>query len=117
MAAAAVAVILAAVLALGGGDDARGARVMRFTIDSRFVHGTLPVTAVLPAGNPAGRRPLLVFLHGKGENQDSNLNDAMFAALARLGARAPDIVFPYGGADSYWHDRAGGAWGTYVPRR
>jgi len=62
----------------------------------------------------AGPRPLLVFLHGKGEDQDSNLDDAMFAALARLGSRAPDVVFPYGGADSYWHDRAGGAWGSFV---
>jgi S-formylglutathione hydrolase FrmB len=23
-------------------------------------------------------------------------------------------VFPYGGADSYWHNRADGAWGSYV---
>jgi hypothetical protein len=59
---------------------------------------------------------LLVFLHGKGEDQNSNLDDAMFAALARLGSRAPDVVFPYGGADSYWHDRADGAWGSYVVR-
>jgi S-formylglutathione hydrolase FrmB len=70
--------------------------------------------AVVPAGASAGRRPLLVFLHGKGEDQSSNLDDAMFAALARLGSRAPDVVFPYGGADSYWHDRSDGAWGRYV---
>ena len=38
----------------------------------------------------------------------------MFAALARLGLRAPDVVFPDGGADSYWHNRRGGAWGSYV---
>jgi S-formylglutathione hydrolase FrmB len=74
----------------------------------------LPVTVVIPAGSAAGRRPLLVFLHGKGENEDSHLDDAMFAALARQGARAPDVVFPYGGADSYWHDRAAGRWGAYV---
>src|SRR5262249_38572658 len=41
-------------------------------------------------------------------------DDAMFAALARLGPRAPDVVFPYGGDDSYWHDRSDGAWGRYV---
>lgn len=109
-----IVVIAAAFLALDGGVDTHGARVLRFTIDSRFVHAALPVTAVIPAGHTAGRRPLLVFLHGKGEDQNSNLDDAMFAALARLGRRAPDIVFPYGGSDSYWHDRADGAWGTYV---
>jgi enterochelin esterase-like enzyme len=59
---------------------------------------------------------LLVFLHGKGEDQESNLDDALFAALAKLGARAPDIVFPDGGEDSYWHDRDDGAWAQYVMR-
>ncbi|MGA2469804.1 MAG: alpha/beta hydrolase-fold protein [Solirubrobacteraceae bacterium] len=98
------------------GTDTRGAQVVRFTINSPLVHQALPVAAVIPAGASGQRRPLLVFLHGKGGNQDSSLNDAMFAALARLGSRAPDIVFPYGGADSYWHNRADGAWGSYVVR-
>jgi S-formylglutathione hydrolase FrmB len=111
LAATALAVLLV-VPALG--TDTRGARVLRFTINSPLVHGTVPVSAVVPAGVSAGLRPLLVFLHGKGENQDSNLDNAMFAALARLGSRAPDVVFPYGGADSYWHDRADGAWGSFV---
>ena len=111
LAATALAVLLV-VPALG--TDTRGARVVRFTINSPLVHGTVPVSAVVPAGVSTGPRPLLVFLHGKGENQDSNLDDAMFAALARLGSRAPDVVFPYGGADSYWHDRADGAWGSFV---
>ena len=42
------------------------------------------------------------------------LNEAMFAALASLGDRAPVVVFPDGGHDRYWHDRRGGAWGRYV---
>jgi S-formylglutathione hydrolase FrmB len=96
------------------GTDTRGARVVEFTINSPLVHATVPVAAAVPAGASAGPRPLLVFLHGKGENQDSNLDDAMFAALARLGSRAPDVVFPYGGPDSYWHDRTFGAWGSFV---
>lgn len=98
------------------GTDTRGARVVRFTIDGPFVHQALPVAAVIPAGASGVQRPLLVFLHGKGGNQDSSLNNAMFAALARLGSRAPDIVFPDGGSDSYWHNRADGAWGSYVMR-
>jgi S-formylglutathione hydrolase FrmB len=109
------AIAAGAALALGAFNvDTHGARVVRFTIDSRYVHKSLPVAAVIPGGAGTGRRPLVVFLHGKGGDQNSELNDAMFAALARLGPRAPDVVFPYGGGDSYWHDRAGGAWGSYV---
>jgi S-formylglutathione hydrolase FrmB len=96
--------------------DTRGAQIVRFTIDSPLVHQAMPVAAVIPAGAGGLERPLLVFLHGKGGNEDSSLVNAMFAALARLGSRAPDIVFPYGGADSYWHNRADGAWGSYVMR-
>lgn len=116
-------VVVAMVIASGGvlvvvgsGADTRGARVLRFTITSRLVHRALPVAAVVPRGSTGRPRPLLVFLHGKGEDQNSNLDDAMFAALARLGPRAPDVIFPYGGPDSYWHDRADGAWGSYVLR-
>ncbi len=70
---------------------------------------------MIPAGaSPAASRPLLVFLHGKGENQESNLVSGMFAAPAALGAKAPDVVFPYGGEDSYWHNRADGEWANYV---
>ena len=109
------AIAVGATLALGGSAvDKHGARVVRFTVHSRYVHQPLPVVAVVPAGASAGPRPLLVFLHGKGEDQNSNLGDSMFAALARLGPNAPDVVFPYGGDDSYWHDRADGAWGRYV---
>lgn len=94
--------------------DSRGARVLHFTIAGPDVPGPLAVAAVIPAGG--GVRPLLVLLHGKGGDQDSELNDAMFAALAALGRSAPDVVFPYGGQDSYWHDRRDGRWGAYVLR-
>jgi S-formylglutathione hydrolase FrmB len=118
---AALAALVVAALALlvvvpALGTDTLGARIVRFSISGPLVHQTLPVAAVIPAGATARPRPLLVFLHGKGEDENSNLDDAMFAALARLGSRAPDVVFPYGGADSYWHDRADGAWGAYVVR-
>ncbi len=117
------ALALLAVMALGVvlatralGTDHRGARVVSFTVASPLVHARMPVAAVIPAGVAPRPRPLLVFLHGYGANQDSFLTDAMFAALARLGSLAPDVVFPYGGADSYWHDRSDGAWGSYVMR-
>ena len=115
-----VAVILIAILAAiaiaatASGQDTHGARVISFAIDSRFVHQTMPVAAVIPPHSSGKGRPLLVFLHGKGENEDSNLVSPMFAALASLGSSAPDVVFPYGGADSYWHDRSSGDWSAYV---
>ena len=68
---------------------------------------------MIPPGGGAGR-PLLIFLHGHGSNQNSELSAQLFKALDRLGSRAPNIAFPYGGEDSYWHDRAGGAWAQYV---
>jgi S-formylglutathione hydrolase FrmB len=119
----AVVVIAAAAVFVGvllvvrsPGTNTYGAHVVRFMIQSPDVHQSLPVAAVVPPGASAGPRPLLIFLHGKGQDENSNLDDSMFAALSGLGARAPVIVFPYGGADSYWHNRAGAAWGTYMMR-
>jgi S-formylglutathione hydrolase FrmB len=93
----------------------RGARIVDTTIDSGFAGARLPLTLITPAGGGAGR-PLLVFLHGRGGDQDSELSAQMFAALAKLGSAAPDLAFPDGGDHSYWHDRTGGRWGTYVLR-
>jgi S-formylglutathione hydrolase FrmB len=96
-----------------GSADAHGATIVRYRIRSRFVRRTLAQTAAIPRGGSAGR-PLLVFLHGRGAGNDSNANGAFFAALAALGARAPDVVLPSGGDHSYFHKRAGGDWGRYV---
>jgi enterochelin esterase-like enzyme len=101
------------------GVAARAARadrptVARWTLRSRFVHRSLPITAATPPGGGAGR-PLLVFLHGRGPNgNESNANDAFFAALAAQGDRAPDVVFPNGADHSYWHARGSGRWDRYV---
>ena len=89
-----------------------GARISHLTIASRFVHGKMELTLVTPAGGGA-HRPLLVFLHGVFYDNNSQLADQMFTALRALGTRAPDIAFPYGD-QSYWHNRADGAWGSYV---
>jgi enterochelin esterase-like enzyme len=97
--------------------NTHGAHVVRFTINGPLVHQSLPVAAVVPPGSNGAHRPLLVFLHGKGQDENTNLNNAMYAALAKLGDRAPDVVFPYGGDDSYWHDRHDGRWGSYVMRQ
>ena len=54
-----------------------------------------------------------MFLHGVVYDNNSQLTDQPFAALHALGPRAPGIAFPYGD-QSHWHDRADGAWGSYV---
>jgi len=92
-----------------------GARVIDYEVESDLIGETLPVKVVVPRGARDGRRSLLVFLHGRGEDERSYLDEQMFRALARQGGRAPVVAFPRGGAESYWHDRAdGGAWGSYV---
>ena len=94
--------------------DTHGARTEHFTIASQFVHKHLGVRVVLPEGAKDGR-PLLVFLHGRNGNEDSEMrNEPMVTELAALGLRAPVIAFPYGGSHGYWHDRRGARWATYV---
>ena len=73
--------------------NTEGARIVHLTIASRFVHGTMPLTLVTPAGGGA-HRPLLVFLHGLYYDNNSQLTDQMFAALHALGPRAPYVAFP-----------------------
>lgn len=109
------ALLLAAALLVGGAAAVRtaGARITHLRIQSRFVHARMALTIVTPSRGGAGR-PLLVFLHGRGADQNSELSDQLFAAVRRLGSRAPDIVFPFGGDHSYWHDRADGRWTEYV---
>lgn len=94
--------------------DTHGARVEHFELRSRAVRRTLRETVVTPEGSSGRGRGLLVFLHGRGGDEDAELDEPMFAALRRLGARAPVIVFPNGGEGSYWHDRRTGQWGRYV---
>jgi S-formylglutathione hydrolase FrmB len=95
--------------------DTAGASVEHFTVESKAVGRSLPVTVVIPPGaDSAQRRPMLVFLHGRGGDEDSEQVDQFFSALAKLGSRAPIVAFPYGGDHSYWHDRADGDWGYYV---
>jgi S-formylglutathione hydrolase FrmB len=102
-------------LATDGGFDAdpQGAEVKRISVDSDAIGASQPISVVVPAGGGEGR-PLLLFLHGRGNDEESNLVEPMFAALSTLGDRAPVIAFPDGGDSSYWHDRSSGDWGRYV---
>ena len=93
--------------------DQHGARVTHFTLKSALVGRSLDEIVVVPKGGGAGR-PLLVLLHGRGSSPDSYLTRYWFDALAGLGSRAPNLLLVNGGESSYYHDRAGGRWGSYV---
>ena len=96
--------------------DTRGASVETIVFHSRAVDDNQTVGVVVPAGAPSrGDRPLLVFLHGKDESIGAYTEDeTFFEAIAGLGDRAPVVAFREGSADSYWHDRASGDWGSLV---
>jgi S-formylglutathione hydrolase FrmB len=98
--------------------DEHGAQVEHLTIHSRSVHRDLGVAVVVPAKASApGKRSLVVFLHGRGGSDGTFTgNEAVYAGLANLGARAPVLAFPDGGDHGYWHDRDEGDWGRYVMR-
>ena len=91
-----------------------GAKVHKLEIDSDLLDKTLPVRVVVPRRTPAKDRSLLIFLHGRSEDERSYLVDPMFEALADLRDRAPVVAFPYGGTSSYWHNRDNGQWAAYV---
>ncbi|MEA2494250.1 MAG: hypothetical protein QOJ29_2161, partial [Thermoleophilaceae bacterium] len=83
--------------------DKHGARTEHFSIQSRLVRHRLGVSVVVPAGAGKGS-PLLVYLHGRNGDEDSEMrNEAMFGELAKLGSAAPVMAFPDGGKAGYWH--------------
>jgi S-formylglutathione hydrolase FrmB len=103
--------------AAAGGPNRHGAKEVAFTVDSRLVGRKLEQRAVVPGGIAAGeRRPLLLWLHGRSMKPASFFTAELYAALDRLGDRAPVVVAVNGGDHSYWHDRSDGRWGAYVMR-
>jgi len=118
LAATAVAALAFAIQRLWLSEDAPrqtfGAKVHKFDVKSDVLDREMPVAVVVPRRTPAKDRPLLVFLHGRNEDERSYLDDEMFEVLHDLRSRAPVVAFPYGGVSSYWHDRDGGRWATYV---
>lgn len=59
--------------------DSRGARIERFDLNSKLLDQTLSQTIIRPAGGSEDR-PLLIFLHGRGGDPDSNLSDELFTS-------------------------------------
>jgi pimeloyl-ACP methyl ester carboxylesterase len=110
---------LAAVVALTAGcggaryHSTRGARLVDFTVHSRLTHRDLHEILVEPRRHGSW---LLVLLHGKGGGPSQFLSRPFFKTLAALRNRAPDVLLLDGGDDSYWHNRADGAWESMVLR-
>jgi S-formylglutathione hydrolase FrmB len=105
------ALLVLIALVAGCGTEKHGTDVESYAIDSKAVGRELEQRLVLPE-DPSGT--LLVFLHGRASNPDSTVSDAFLDALEDLGDDAPAVVLPYGGFDSFWHNRDSGDWGRYV---
>jgi S-formylglutathione hydrolase FrmB len=116
---AAALTYLALAATVFGPVDRQGTEVTHLTIQSQAVGEPLGVNVLVPGAmrTPAGKRPLLVFLHGRGGSDGTFVgNEAIYAGLKALGPSAPIVAFPDGGDHSYWHDRREGRWGRYVMR-
>jgi enterochelin esterase-like enzyme len=84
---------------------------VRFTLHSRLTHRELHEVLVAPKRHGPW---LLVLMHGKGGGPSQFLSQPFFDTLTALRGRAPEVLLLDGGDDSYWHDRADGAWGSMV---
>jgi enterochelin esterase-like enzyme len=107
------------VLAIAGCGDGphyhstRGARLVHFTLASRLTHHDLHEILVVP---PRHGKWLLVLLHGYHASPSQFLTQPFLDTLAALRTRAPEVLLLDGGADSYWHDRGDGRWGSMIRR-
>jgi enterochelin esterase-like enzyme len=112
-----VAVLAVALLTACGSTRSKPApppKIASFMLHSALLGRPLEEVLVTPAGGGKGR-PLLVFLHGYGASPIGTLSPAFVTALRRLRDDAPVVLLPQGDT-GWWHDRAEGAWGSYVLR-
>src|SRR5690242_10966982 len=104
------AIVVAACLlaAAGCGSDNVDAppHTETYTLDSKVLDVGLE-QAVIREGRG---RPLLVLLHGRDGEPHDFFGDDLDETLDALGAEAPNILLPFGGASSYWHNRRDGEW-------
>lgn len=98
--------------------DRHGAELVHLTVHSEAVGEDLGVNVLVPPRVAApGERALLVFLHGRGGDEET-FNDTVFRGLPSLHGRESMVVaFPDGGDHGYWHNRREGRWDKYVMRK
>jgi S-formylglutathione hydrolase FrmB len=111
-----IAVVVAAIVGCGDAPayhSTRSNRLVHFTLHSRLTHRDLHEILVVP---PRHGRWMLVLLHGYHASPSQFLTQPFFDTLAALRTRAPEVLLLDGGADSYWHNRADGRWGSMVLR-
>jgi enterochelin esterase-like enzyme len=109
-----LAAVVLAIVGCGDGPryhSTQRARLVHFTLASHLTHRDLHEILVVP---PRHGNWLLVLLHGYHASPSQFLSQPFFDTLAALGRRAPDVLLLDGGADSYWHDRGDGRWGSMV---
>ena len=111
-----LAVAIVALAGCGGGPSyhsTRRSQLVHFTLHSRLTHHDLHEILVVPKHHGDW---LLVLMHGKGGSPSQFLTQPFFDTLERLGRDAPDVLLLDGTDDSYWHNRADGAWASMVLR-
>jgi hypothetical protein len=111
-----LAVLVVALAACGdaqGYHSTRGARLVHFTLHSKLARQDLHEILVVPRHHGDW---MLVLMHGYHASPSQFLTQPFFDTLTKLGTQAPEVLLLDGGADSYWHDRADGRWGSMVLR-
>ncbi|HEY1854089.1 MAG TPA: alpha/beta hydrolase-fold protein [Solirubrobacterales bacterium] len=118
-----VAVVVVLVTGGGSGSSATpvgtvhrgGYRLVHIEVRSKAVPGRkLGVNVIVPPKPGArGKRPLLVYLHGRG-GYEGTFNEAVLRGLPVLHGRGPIVAFPAGGVHGYWHNRPAGKWEDWV---
>lgn len=84
---------------------------------SKAVGRQLTYDVILPRDHEKSqKRPMLVLLHGRGASATGLSPKALIKAVGDAGPNAPIVVLPYGGAASYFHNRADGRWADYITR-
>jgi S-formylglutathione hydrolase FrmB len=101
-----------------------GATAIKYSLRSKLLGRRLVEVGIVPASG--GTRPLLILLHGRHDvrgrfvafpqksGPESMLSNALFAAIAQLGERAPIVVLLNGGSHSWYHDRRDGRWSSMI---
>jgi S-formylglutathione hydrolase FrmB len=105
-----VAACLLAAAGCGGNDVDAPPHSETYTLNSKVLDVGLEQVVVREGRG----RPLLVLLHGRDGSPTDFFGKRLNSTLRALGAEAPNILLPEGGASSYWHNRRDAEWGRYL---